>query len=80
MDKDQRASRAKSILEDGVFLDAISVVKEYHTATFLKPNAEAEEVMEARRMVLALTEVVNELVSFMTDGELAKHKRDKHRG
>ena len=73
-DTEKRAARAKALLEDVTFKDALRVVKEYHTSVFLRPSATEDEVMEARRMVLALTEVANQLVSFVQDGEMIAAK------
>ena len=40
------------------------------------------EVLEARRMVLALTELVTQIVSFIEDGKIAKtaEEKERHRG
>lgn len=80
MTPEHKASRAKSILEDPVFKEAVKGVKEFHTSTFLRANASEDEVLEARGKILALTEVVNELVKYVVDDKLSKERMEKHRG
>jgi succinylarginine dihydrolase len=85
MTKEERIRRgvnATGLLQDEVFKDAIRVVKEYHTSKFSRPDATDAEVLEARRMVLALTELVTQIVSFIEDGKIAKtaEEKERHRG
>lgn len=72
MDDTQKAEHAKRLLEDGLFNEAINVVKGYHTATFCRIDATEQEVMEARRMVLALEAVTKQLEVYILTGEIKK--------
>ena len=82
MTKDERIRRgvrAKALIEDDVFKDAVRVVKEYHTSKFISPMSSDADVLEARRMVLALTELATQIVSFMEDGKIAETAEEKER-
>ena len=72
MDDTQKAEHAKRLLSDGLFNEAINVVKGYHTATFCQIDATEQEVMEARRMVLALEAVTKQLETYVLTGEMKK--------
>ncbi|WP_304189090.1 hypothetical protein [Lentibacter algarum] len=80
LDRAQKASRAKAILEDETFLEALNGVKEYHNSVFLSANATEAEVLAARQRILALTEVANQLLKFYSDEAVAKERKEKHRG
>ena len=81
MDANAKASRAASILEDLVFIEAISVVKGYHVDVFLEHSSTPEEIMEAHRAVRSLTLVQGQLQSFVDDGRLLERKqKDRQRG
>lgn len=70
-----KAERAKAILQDDVFKEALDVVKEYHTGTFLNAGSSQEEIMEAHRMVRALALIQGQLQSFADTGRLLERKQ-----
>ena len=72
MDDKHRAARASAIMGDDLVVEALSVVKEYHMDTILSAESADEDVLEARRMILALEQVTNHLESVMLDGEINK--------
>ena len=72
MDNEQRAERAYNILNDNLFKEALSVVKEYHMERMLAESAGKKEVLEARRMVLALEAVTSQLEGVILTGEMEK--------
>jgi adenylosuccinate synthase len=80
LDRAQKAARAKAILEDETFQEALDGVKRYHTSVFLRANATETEVLAARQRILALTEVANQLLKFFEDEVVAKERKEKHRG
>tara|TARA_R110000796_G_scaffold79828_2_gene177009 strand:- start:61 stop:306 length:246 start_codon:yes stop_codon:yes gene_type:complete len=78
MDRKEKAQRAEDLLNDDVLQSAFNVVSEYHTGVFLRVLATEAEVLEARRMVLALNEVKNQLRRYVATGQMIK-KRDQDR-
>ena len=80
LDRAQKAARAKAILEDETFQEAMDGVKRYHTSIFLRANATEAEVLAARQRILALTEVANQLLKFFEDEVVAQKRKEKHRG
>lgn len=82
MDTHVKAARAKQILEDEVFKDALNVVLSDQIEVFSNLNSSQEEIMEAHRMVRALTLLKGQLQSFVSDSKLLERRQDKvrHRG
>jgi len=82
MDTHVKAARAKQILEDEVFKEALNVVLSEQVGVFTYPNSSEEKIMEAHRMVRALTQLKGQLQSFVSDGKLLERRQDKvrHRG
>jgi len=82
MDTHVKAARAKQILEDEVFKEALNVILSEQVGVFTYPNASEEEIMEAHRMVRALTQLKGQLQSFVSDSKLLERRQDKvrHRG
>lgn len=74
MDKMSRAKAAEVLLRDPVLLEAFDVVKSYQIGVFENPSASQEEIMEAHRMVRALTLVEDQLTSFVVDGKLLERR------
>jgi len=72
LSKEDKSARAHAIVTDDVFLEALSLAKEYHTKTFLRHSSSEADVMEARQKILALTEVSNQLLKFIADAKLSK--------
>tara|TARA_R110000868_G_scaffold266297_2_gene525351 strand:- start:1162 stop:1407 length:246 start_codon:yes stop_codon:yes gene_type:complete len=78
MDKRTKAQRAEALLQDDVLQEAFDGVSLYHTSAFARVSATEAEVLEARRMVLALNEVKSQLRSFVLTGKiLAKRDQDR---
>lgn len=74
MDKKARAQHAERLLADDVWQMAHSVVLEYHTSVFSKVSATDEQVLEARRMVLALEAINSQLRSFVGTGKIIEKR------
>lgn len=79
MDIKAKGQHAQRLLDDEVLQNAFSVVKEYHTEAFSRASATDSEVLEARRMVLALEQIKGQLRAFVSDGRILE-KKDQDRG
>ena len=78
MDKREKAQRADALLKDDVLQAAFDGVLLYHTGVFDRVLATDEEVLKARRMVLALNEVKGQLRRYVSTGDiLAKKDQDR---
>jgi hypothetical protein len=78
MDKREKAQRADALLKDDVLQDAFNGVLLYHTGVLTHVSATDEEVLKARRIVLALNEVKNQLHRYVSTGDiLAKKDQDR---
>lgn len=66
-----RATRAQALLDDPLFSEAVRMLQDEQTEVFLSTACDDAQVLEARRMVLALSAVRDRLVSFVTDGKMA---------
>lgn len=75
MEPSTKAARAKQILEDEVFIEAISVLKNSSIGVFLYPTATEDEIMEARKTVLSLTLIERQLQRFIDDWKLLERKQ-----
>ena len=83
MDKLQRAARAKALLDDPLLKEAFDVLENAQISLFTSQVCEAEQLMEAHRMVRALRLLKEQLTSVITDGKLLERreeKRKQHRG
>jgi|TARA_R110000850_G_scaffold137972_2_gene259103 hypothetical protein len=78
MDKREKAQRADALLKDDVLQAAFDGVLLYHTSVLTRVSATDEQVLEARRMVLALNEVKSRLHRYVSTGDiLAKKDQDR---
>lgn len=75
MDPKLKAARAKAILDDDLFKEAMSVVIENQVGVFKHPNASEEEIMEAHRMVQCASLLERQLQSYVTTGRLLERKK-----
>jgi hypothetical protein len=82
MDTHVKAARAKQILEDEVFKEALNVVLSAQVGVFQSLSSSEDEIMEAHRMVRALTLLKGQLQSFVSDSKLLEQRQNKarHRG
>ena len=83
MDIQQRAARAKALLEDPLLKEAFDVLENAQISAFTTQVCDAEQLMEAHRMVRALRLLKDQLTSFIVDGKLLERreeKRKQHRG
>lgn len=82
MDVHVKAARAKQILEDDVFKEAFNMVLNAQVGVFTHPSSSEEDIMEAHRVVRALTQLKGHMQSFVTGGKLLERQQDKvrHRG
>jgi hypothetical protein len=83
MDTVQRAARAKALLEDPLLKEAFDVLENAQISAFTTQVCDAEQLMEAHRMVRSLRMLKEQLTSFIIDGKLLERreeKRKQHRG
>ena len=76
MDTVAKAERAKTILADNVFIEAMNVVEEQYVVVFKYPTSSDEDIMEAARMVRALALIKGQLQSFVDNGRLLERKKN----
>lgn len=81
MDKVQRATHAKALLADPLLKEAFDVVQNAQISLFTENVCDAEQLMEAHRMVRALRLLQDQLASYITDGKLLERRieRGQHR-
>ena len=83
MDIHQRAARAKALLEDPLLKEAFDVLENAQISAFTTQVCDAEQLMEAHRMVRSLRMLKDQLTSFIVDGKMLERreeKRKQHRG
>jgi hypothetical protein len=83
MDTVQRAARAKALLEDPLLKEAFDVLENAQIGLFTTQVCDAEQLMEAHRMVRSLRMLKDQLTSFIVDGKMLERreeKRKQHRG
>ncbi len=83
MDVQQRAHRAKALLEDPLLKEAFDVLENAQIGLFTTQVCDAEQLMEAHRMVRSLRMLKDQLTSFIVDGKMLERreeKRKQHRG
>jgi hypothetical protein len=83
MDTVQRAARAKALLEDPLLKEAFDVLENAQIGLFTTQVCDAEQLMEAHRMVRSLRMLKDQLNSFIVDGKMLERreeKRKQHRG
>jgi hypothetical protein len=78
IDKKQKAQMSEALLANPVLQEGFDVVLGYHTGVFTQVSATEAQVLEARRMALALNEVKNQLHRYIATGQIIK-KRDQDR-
>lgn len=81
MDTAQRAARAKVLLEDPLLKEAFDVIENAQISLFTTQVCNAEQLMEAHRMVRALRLLKDQLNDVVTDGKLFERRvsREQHR-
>lgn len=77
MDKVQRAARAKTLLADPLLNEAFDVVQNAQISLFTDNVCDAEQLMEAHRMVRALRLLKDQLASYVMDGRLLERRLEK---
>jgi hypothetical protein len=75
MDVKVKVARAKAILEDDLFKEALSMVIDSQVGVFKYPNASEEDIMEAHRMVRCAALLERQLQSYVTTGKLLERKK-----
>lgn len=77
----QRAAHAKTLLADPLLKEAFDVVQNAQISLFTENVCDAEQLMEAHRMVHALRLLKDQLASYITDGKLLerRNERGQHR-
>jgi hypothetical protein len=79
MDTTQRAHRAKAIIEDPLFKEAFDVLENAQLSIFTGQACDAEQLMEAHRMVRALRMLKDQLEHVITDGKLLEHRQERRK-
>jgi hypothetical protein len=79
MDIQQRAARAKSLLEDPLLKEAFDVLENAQIGLFTTQVCNPEQLMEAHRMVRSLRLLKDQLTSFITDGKLLDRREEKRK-
>lgn len=77
MDKVQRAAHAKTLLADPLLNEAFDVIQNAQISIFTENVCDAEQLMEAHRMVRALRLLKDQLASYVTDGKLLEWRNVK---
>lgn len=77
MDKIQRGHRARAILDDPLLQEAFSVLECEQVSIFTSGTCDAEQLMEAHRMVRALRSLRDRLESVVVDGKLLERRLDR---
>ena len=83
MDTAPRAARAQALLEDRLLKEAFDVLENAQISAFTTQVCDAEQLMEAHRMVRSLRMLKDQLTSFIVDGKMLERreeKRKQHRG
>jgi hypothetical protein len=75
MDVKVKAARAKAILEDDLFKEALSMLIDSQVGVFKYPTASEEDIMEAHRMVRCVSLLERQLQSYVTTGRLLERKQ-----
>jgi len=77
----QRAAHAKTLLADPLLKEAFDVLQNAQISLFTENVCDAEQLMEAHRMVHALRLLKDQLASYITDGKLLerRNERGQHR-
>jgi F0F1-type ATP synthase epsilon subunit len=77
MDAIQKAARAKALIDDPLLKGAFDVLENEQISIFTDQACDAEQIMEAHRMVRALRRLRDELTSVITDGKLLERQIEK---
>lgn len=77
MDPIQRATHAKALLNDPLLKEAFDMVQNTQISLFTESVCNAEQLMEAHRMVHALRLLQDQLASYITDGKLLERRIEK---
>lgn len=77
MDAIQKAARAKALLDDPLLKGAFDMLENEQISIFTDRACDAEQIMEAHRMVRALRRLRDELTSVITDGKLLERQIEK---
>jgi hypothetical protein len=77
MDAIQKAARAKALIDDPLLKGAFDVLENEQISIFTDQECDAEQIMEAHRMVRALRRLRDELTSVIIDGKLLERQIEK---
>lgn len=78
MDAIAKGQHAKRLLADEILQEAFNVVKSNHVKVFEDAAATDDQVIEARRNLLALESIKRQLKNFEYDGK--RKQKDQDRG
>lgn len=77
MDAIQKAAHAKTLINDPLLKEAFDVLENEQISIFTDQACDAEQIMEAHRMVRALRRLRDELTSVIIDGKLLERQIEK---
>jgi hypothetical protein len=79
MDTHLRAARAKALLEDPLLKEAFDVLENAQVGVFTSDMCNAEQIMEAHRMVRALRLLRDHLTSVVENGKMLERRETKRK-
>lgn len=79
MDTHLRAARAKALLEDPLLKEAFDVLENAQVGVFTSDMCNAEQIMEAHRMVRALRLLRDHLTSVIENGKMLERRETKRK-
>ena len=75
MDKVERAHQSKRLMDDDTLISAFDGVSSACVAVMSNHASTDEQVLEARRELLALNRVKSRLASFIADGRIEQKRK-----
>jgi len=80
MDKQQRAERARAILNDDLFQEAVEQVRDRHKQAVLSGEPFNDGLHLAHAKLWAVEQIIGELQSVLDDEAMATKRKGKPRG
>lgn len=77
MDKVAKGHAASRVLEDDAFKDAVESVRNGIVERMVNPSVTDDEMVEEKRLLVALGLIESRLRNFVTTGHIEERKRDR---
>lgn len=77
MDKVAKGHAASRVMEDDAFKDAVASVRNGIVEQMVNPSVTDDEMVEKKRLLVALGLIESRLRSFVTTGQIEERKRDR---